>query len=424
MPRAVSQFFNLLRMMHGLNVRGFSGSIAFRGVFAAMCMLATVSVSVLPTTPADAQSFIGTISIRSGPDGEIQISTPWGDYAAYDEGGGYYWVGTQRDFDRQRVIAIERQSGFRLSTVNETGATASFVPEGTLRTHVGGITIDALSPSINFGTAVYDADTHKLYPSMRSVDFSWIQAPGEIPAMFIWSRHDKTKYVSDEVQVVGNGWYIASYTIDKKDLLRPAALVLVARHARPTIIGVSSIAALDYDVATKSEASDASLGVPASSDQVRHLKYLRQLLAQAPSRQQTTHQSRETSTAAAAADIAPTPASQVSRSFGELGQYRGTVTDTKNGTGSINLIFRRRTGSGDGSWYFDFPGKPRTEADMGDIVDLTQSENDTTFRLRQGQGNCDYQVVAQRESDGTLHGLYGSDSCPNSGAFNVSSTPP
>ncbi len=122
---------------------------------------------------------------------------------------------------------------------------------------------------------------------------------------------------------------------------------------------------------------------------------------------------------------APAPVSgHVGASFSELRDYRGTVTDTKNGNGTIGLMFSGGSTGSHGSWYFDFPGNPRIEADMGDIVNFTQSGSEVTFTLRQRQGNCNYQVDAERESDGTLHGLYGSHSCPNSGAFNASPTRP
>jgi hypothetical protein len=59
-----------------------------------------------------------TLYIHEGPDsGELQISAPWGDYVVYDQGGGEYWVGTQREYDRARATAIAQEHHMMLSSL-------------------------------------------------------------------------------------------------------------------------------------------------------------------------------------------------------------------------------------------------------------------------------------------------------------------
>ena len=114
------------------------------------------------------------IYVRPGGNGEIEISTPGDGYAAYDGGAGVYWVGTQREFDRERVFGISKESGRRLSLVNSDGVDATFVSEGTLRAHVGVTVVDGLAPTVLFGANIVDTGNSRC--PMRLVDVQWIQS--------------------------------------------------------------------------------------------------------------------------------------------------------------------------------------------------------------------------------------------------------
>src|SRR5438552_3378562 len=47
---------------------------------------------------ANAETIIHITELDSGQfQSAIEVSTPWGDYVAIDEGGGLYWVGTYRE---------------------------------------------------------------------------------------------------------------------------------------------------------------------------------------------------------------------------------------------------------------------------------------------------------------------------------------
>jgi hypothetical protein len=383
-----------------------------------VALLATFFWMFCAWSYASAADWSSYVYVHSGPDGEVQISTPWGDYAAYDEGNGYYWVGSQREFDRQRVIGIERESGFRLSTVNSAGADASFVSEGTLRAHVGGIDVDGLSPSITFGARIID-EHNRPVTNMRTVDFSWIQAEGTTAALLIvYSPHDHLRYLGHS-EAAGQGWYHETLDVYTKDLLRAVTLVLVVSHARPAVIGIHSIAAVDYDVATRSVASDASLDVAESSDQAHHIQYLRML---DPSLVSGAHSAP---TRTAQTTPAPTPTPQASSTPMEVAaavtsSYIGSIADQMAGRGRISMTLLR-DGNGSiigGTWIASF-SNPRFN-NYGPIGGTgSETQDQAAFVLKSSLGGCPYEAHATTAADGSLEGTYSATDCSwrNGGSF-------
>jgi uncharacterized protein len=371
-------------------------------------------------SPAPARAdWSSYIYVHSGPDGEIQISTPWGDYAAYDEGNGNYWVGTQREFDRQRVIGIERASGFRLSTVNTAGADASFVPEGTLRARIGRIDVDGLSPSIMFGAQIID-EHNRPVADMRTVDFSWIQVEGTVPTgLVVYSPHDRLRYLGHS-EAAGQGWYHETLDVYRKDLIRPVALILVVPHARPGVIGIRSIAAIDYDVATKSEASDAALGVAQSSNQVHHIQYLRMLdpsLVAKPA--SPLPQVRVGSVPVPTATRAEVADSGQPQSY----EYDGPVSDDVHGKGHMRITFLKNADGtiANGRWTMGFPDGTSAGGDVTGITRILA--NRINFGLM-ASGCGAYAVTASILDDGRIDGRYagyeGFQQCRNGGRFTIS----
>lgn len=359
------------------------------------------------------------IYVHSGPDGEIQISTPWGDYAAYDDGSGYYWIGTQREFDRQRVIGIARESGLRVSTVNPAGADASFVPEGTLRAHVGSINVDGLSPSIMFGAQIIDGHNRPI-TNMRTVDFSWIQVEGTAAAgLVVYSPHDRLRYLGHS-EAAGQGWYHETLDLYRKDLVRQVALILVEPHARPAVIGIHSITALDYDVATKSVASGASLGIGESNEQMRHLQYLRML---DPSLAAKSSSPAARATAEAVSKPTATPAEVANNRQPQTYEYDGAVSDDVHGKGRMSVTFLKNADGtiGSGRWAMAFPGGTSVSGEVTGITRVLASR--INFGLT-APGCGAYIVTGSILDDGSIDGQYagfeGFQQCRNRGRFIVS----
>lgn len=352
-----------------------------------------------------------TVTVLSGPDqGEVRVLTPWGDYVAYDEGGGTYWVGTQREYDRQRAIGIARQDNYRLSTVNIDGATAAFVQAGTLRAHVGAIAIDGLSPTIAFGDKITD-NVGRAVASMRDVDVSWIQAVGVVPSIVLYSSGDKTVYRTSPPVATGNGWYIATFAVLKKDLVRPIAIIFVVKGAPPTVIGIQSITGIDYKVATLSADSDANLGVQETAEEINHIKYLRIIdpsLANRSAIVKTPSTPSPVASARVASNVTQTDLPSVR-------DFSGSIEDTVAGRGRMDMRLYRWYGGIRGSWSATF--SDATRSNHGDIMGYSERSGGALFYLI--SASCPYHVVAKLDPSGNISARYTGVECRNGGTFEV-----
>jgi hypothetical protein len=170
-----------------------------------------------------------TIYIRPGPDGEIQISTPWGDYAAYDEGGGVYWVGTQKEFDRARVIGIMQEHGQRLSIVNEPGATATFVEAASYRTSVGPIALDGIVPTIQFSGKVVGPNA----ATARQVSVLWIQRSSNVVTLAFYNPKTRQVLGSNEPEDVSEEWRNMVFAMPRSWLTQPLIMVFSCTAIAP-----------------------------------------------------------------------------------------------------------------------------------------------------------------------------------------------
>lgn len=215
-----------------------------------------------------------TISIRPGPDGETQIVTPWGDYAAYDEGGGTYWVGTQREFDRARVIGIAEAHGNRLSTVND-GADASFVLTETYRTRVGTTSLDNINPGIMFSVPKIPRRP-KIPSTNRYVGVDWIQN-GKIGASAtLVDLGNKRVLAAYSHELIGGFWF-SEFSVPVSELTRKMLLVFTIPGRAPGVVYLKSIAWADYQITHGTVVSDQGDGVPPDAEQIEQMRKLRLL---------------------------------------------------------------------------------------------------------------------------------------------------
>lgn len=187
------------------------------------------------------------IYVRPGPDGEIQISTPWEDYAAYYEGGGVYWVGTQREFDRRRVVGIELQNGERVSTVNASGADATFVPSASFRTRIGDdVPVDDVETAILFRADRRNPPRPKIPASSRYVVVSWIQNYNQTPLVLLFNKKTKKAIRPYFTGSDGQGQYSSEYSVPRAQLTSPFALIYVLPHRRPGVVYAGSLTVAAY----------------------------------------------------------------------------------------------------------------------------------------------------------------------------------
>lgn len=232
------------------------------------CACALVGLLMaMVTTPGLAD----TITVRDGGDGEISISTSWGDYAVYDEGGGTYWVGTQRQFDRARVIGIAQSQGNRLSTVND-GADASFVLTQTFRTRVGNTNLDNIDPGIMFSVPKIPRRP-KIPSSHRYVGVDWIQDGKAGASATLVDAANGRVFAAYSHDLIGGFWF-SEFSIPVSELTRKMLLVFTIPGRPPGVVSMQSLAWADYQITHGEMVSDQSDGVDPDADQIEQLRKL------------------------------------------------------------------------------------------------------------------------------------------------------
>lgn len=362
-----------------------------------------------------------TIYIHAGPNGETQIKTPWGDYAVYDEGGGMLWVGTQREFDRDRVIGIMKGNGERLSTVNEPGATASFVSESTFRTQVGGINLDGMTTTIGFG---WESDAKKykrpaIPSTSRYVAVAWVQLAGTKVIDLIIS--DPGNHQTYHAYWHGYDGHYASveFSIPRSELSRKVLYVFVLPNAKPGVIGLRSIAWADHYSTAGSIEEFRKLGIAPDPEQLKQLARLEQIepdlrvVAKRPATQ-------ELQPSAPLPSLTP---DAVAEHPLHTYEYSGTINDRLAGSGTFEMRlhddgFGKITG---GTWSARFTNSARNNS--GSITAFAVAPNETVFNLQSSQpGNCTYHVIAQWSVGYTA--TYEGLECSNGGTFTVKPVTP
>jgi hypothetical protein len=202
--------------------------------------LLTTWFLALSLSPAQASS----IYIKDGPDaGETQVLTAWGDYVAYDEGGGSFWVGTQKEYGRNRVVAISQGHNARLSTIKlNPDSTAEFVEENTYRTHIGkDIALDEIIPEVAFNDPVegYTTKTH------HTLSVTWIQSSHQFVKCLAYDPKHHYLYPSSS-EDVNQEWHNVVFGMENAAFTRPLILIFLAKDRKPAIVPISSIAQSDY----------------------------------------------------------------------------------------------------------------------------------------------------------------------------------
>jgi hypothetical protein len=365
----------------------------------------------LAATPARADR----LYVRPGPDqGEVRVSTPWGDYVAYDEGGGEYWVGTQKECDRNRAIGIMQQHHMRLSTVRtDAGATAEFVEANTYRTRVGNdLALDEIVPEVAFEDPVagHGPSTY------HTLSVTWIQSSSVLVSCFVFDKTKHYVYVPSP-EDVAQEWRNVVFGLPNDLFTRPLVLIFVARDRKPAVVGVPSVARMNY-VYLKGRLAEQD--TPQDEHQLKQLLAfdpgLRHYLGDATQLQSSTP-SRAVNT------VAPTPtpynvaAAHPIRTY----DYAGSIHDQAAGDGTFEM---QLTDNGygyitRGTWSATFSDAARSN--QGAIIGNPLS---TSFYLE--SRGCPYLVYRiQRAADGSFSASYKGIECRNGGTLTVSPvTPP
>lgn len=209
-----------------------------------ICVLTIALVTLVGLLLPSPASAAESIYVRNGPDGEVRISTPWGDYAAYDEGGGLYWVGTQREFDRARVIGIMREHGARVSTLKlSRDSTAEFVERDSFRARIGSdIAIDEIVPEIAFDDPVSGHSP----ATYHTLDVLWIQGSNVVVSCLVYDPKKHYIYANPQGEDANGEWRDVVIGLPNDLFKRPMALIFLAPNRKPAVIGIASLTRWDY----------------------------------------------------------------------------------------------------------------------------------------------------------------------------------
>jgi len=367
---------------------------------------------------ADASS---SIYVRPGPTGEIHISTPWGNYVAYDKGKGTYWVGTQSEFDRRRLAGITLEGGERLSTVNAQDADETFVPSSSFRTRIGtDVPIDNIETTIMFRVNRNKPPRPLIPASSRYVAISWIQSPrDQTPLVILFNRKRGMAIRPYFTGSDGQGQFSTEYSAPRTDLVKPFALIFVLPNRMPGVVYVGSLTEASYLQDQESVRDVQSQGLAPDEETLQDITDLQRV---DPSLRTTRtpienipagRSSEKVVDATAASTAAPTEAA-APRST-QIYEYDGPISDTRYGDGRMTVNFKTST------WTMTFPDARANEG--GTVTGVQRLDTRLNFGLTV-QGCGAYAVAASILDDGSINGRYagyeGFEQCRNRGTFNLS----
>jgi hypothetical protein len=168
-------------------------------------VLMLIALAILPAC-AD------TLRVHRGPDPrEIQISTPWGDYVAYDAGSERYWIGSQRAYQRERARRF---------------ADAHFTPESSLRTRIGDVSIDDIDAAL----------------TPDDLLLSWTQAAANpTPLILLYDRTNGSVYRTSSTTSDLHARYVAHFAIPSERETHPMLAVFIIPNRTPGIVAVGSM---------------------------------------------------------------------------------------------------------------------------------------------------------------------------------------
>lgn len=378
-------------------------------------MMRTLLAAALFMMMLNARAEAETIFIHSGPDqGEIRVSTPWGDYVAIDEGGGAVWVGTQREYDRARAIGIMQGSGFRLSSLPAApGVTAEFVEEGSLRTNVGSIALDEIVPAVEFSGKVAGPNAS----AYQQVSVTWIQRSSVVVTCLFFNARTRQALTSGNSEDISDEWRNMVFSMPKSWLKRPIAIVFLAPRHAPGVILIDSFLWATYRYEVARVASFSSEGMEHARDDaiIQKLLHLDPALAGQYKAVATRPRAANAETPSPpAATPSIVPASVAAKPSASAFDYSGAISDTAAGAGTLQLHFR---GDGNGTWNATFSNPALS--DHGQILPASWD----TFYLM-SSGGCPYLVRFKQSENGALSGTYRGLECSNGGTFSVAPSVP
>ena len=370
-------------------------------------------IACILLVPIDVSAQPAMVYVHTGPDqGEVQVTAPWGNYVVYDEGGGEFWVGTQRNYDRQRAIGIFQEHGARLSSVNVGGADATFVPDASYRTQVGDISIDDVAPEVMFRVDPKNPPRPHIPSTSNYVGLSWIQSSPHVPQTLLYDVGAVETYRPYWAASVGNSQYASEFAVPRKRITRPMLILFIIPGQKPGAVGIPSLTSATYASDIEEVKEDRSEGIASNPDTLQEIIDLQRidpLLAPHASKVPAQRATVAIGTPVPSSTPSPAPTAQQVALVNQA--WSGEIKDVRAGKGKLTLTFAYDSG---GSFVATFASDM---SNFGRIIDVQSTSSGYAFVMKSDrQPGCDYNVTALIATDGTLQGSYLGCGC-NTGTF-------
>jgi hypothetical protein len=185
-------------------------------------------------------------SVEPGPHGGYRVSTSAGNYIVVINGNSV-WVGTEGEFDHERVKTISAREGFSEFKIAGTPRNEmSFVSSGLPSVSVGNYRLAAIDTGIIFGAKPNAAAHHPKKPSdTEYVSIDWVQNKVIETSAIVYDVERKVSYRANYCGTSGDTNH-CEFVIPASSLTHPSSVFFASPAASPGVLPMKSIAYESY----------------------------------------------------------------------------------------------------------------------------------------------------------------------------------
>lgn len=219
---------------------------------------------VLVLALASPASAATTITVSAGPEGGYAVHISGDTYDVIPMGGGAFWIGTDREYERGHALAVARDEGMR--PVNVAGIGEAFVKTYAYATRAGAIAIAGVEPYPILGvTSTSPVRRPVIQSTERYAGLVWVQSVDPAVSVAYYDRKTHRTFRPYKVDP-SPGYHIAEFILPRSAFRDPMLAIFASRTA-VGVVGFSSIAKADYAIIQHDIASDRNDGIEPSDDQ-------------------------------------------------------------------------------------------------------------------------------------------------------------
>lgn len=225
-----------------------------------------------------ASSGAETINVVPGPHGGYRVQTSWGDYIVVLDGNSA-WVGTEDEYEHNRVSGMMAHSGYREAVVAIDGRTGkAFVDRDAPRIAVGDIEVSAIDLEILFGST----PNPKLHRPRKDageeyVGIAWAQSRAHPMLEMRWLDQKTNRQLRPYRCSESSPFFQCDFVVKRAALLNSGVFIFMAARQTPAAWAVGSIADAQLEGLQRKVVDLAKHDIAASADDVETLKQLHAL---------------------------------------------------------------------------------------------------------------------------------------------------